>query len=314
MSFWNSLSAVLHIAIAYGMIYLIATLGEIVTQRSGIMNLGVEGMMMVGGFLAIYVTWKTGSPLLGLLIGIIGGAVLGGFHALVSIRFKASQVVSGLALTILGTGLANFFGTKSGYQGARLAEQMSVNRVKIPILGDIPYIGDIIFNQSPIVYVGIILTIAISIFLFKTRTGLRLRAVGENPAAADAAGIKVYRFQYMATIFGGAMSGLAGAYMTLSYSKGWETGAIMGAGWIAVALVIFAFWKPSLALLGSLFFGFLYALKFYSTDLGIRIPSEFLEMLPYALTIIILILVSRKGKESAGGPAALSVPYDREER
>lgn len=311
--FSTAIPAALSAAVATGVIYLFATLGEIITQRAGIMNLGVEGMVMFGAVMSALVATYTQNLLLATFAGMAAGALLAALHALISIRFKASQVVSGLALTILGVGAANFLGKQFGLVGNSLPT--FYGKVKLPLLGDIPFIGDILFNQNVLVYVGYVLVIVLSIFMFRTKPGMRLRAVGENPAAADAAGINVFGIQYGYTIFGGALAGLSGAYITLAYQKSFETGVSNGAGWLAVALVIFALWRPSLALLGSFLFGLVVAFQVRLSDFGLQaVPIQIVKIFPYLATILVMILISGKIRRSAGGPAALGVPYDREER
>ena len=300
-------------AIVCGTVYLFATLGEIITQRSGIMNLGAEGMVMFGAVASALVVTFTKNVFLGTLAGMAGGALLAAVHAFICIKLKASQVASGLTLTILGVGAGNFLGKQFKLVGNSVPA--TFKNIKIPLLGDIPVIGEILFNQNLLVYVGYILVIVLSIFMFKTRAGMRLRAVGENPAAADAAGINVFGIKYGYTIFGGALSGLSGAYLVLALQKSFQSDISGGAGWLAVALVIFALWRPALALLGSFMFGLIVSFQVRLSDFGLQnIPPEFIKMIPYAATIIVLILVSGKVRRSAGGPAALGVPYDREER
>lgn len=309
----NTVIGLLNYAVLCGTAYLFATLGEIITQRSGIMNLGLEGMVMFGAVCTAIVTTLTGSVLAGTVAGMLGGALLAALHAFICIRLKASQVASGLALTILGLGMANFLGKQFKLVGNSMP--VTYENIKIPLLGDIPVVGEILFNQNLLVYIGYILVIVLSVFLFKTKAGMRLRAVGENPAAADAAGINVFGIQYGYTIFGGALAGLSGVYFVLALQKSFQSNISGGAGWLAVALVIFALWRPSLALVGSFMFGLIVSFQVRLSDFGLQnIPPEFIKMIPYLATIVVLILISGKVRRSAGGPAALGVPYDREER
>lgn len=296
-------------AIDLGTIYLFATLGEIITQRSGIMNLGVEGMIMFGAIMSFIVVQATSSLLLAVLAGMIAAGLLAAVHAALSIKFKVSQVVSGLALTIAGVGLAKFLG--AGYINQNAIKHFPV--IKIPVIGE-NVVGRIIFEHSILVYLGYLLVPALSFFLFKTKQGMRLRAVGENPAAADAAGINVFGIRYFYTILGGMLAGLSGAYLALSYTRTWQLDPSNGAGWIAVALVIFALWRPSLALVGSLLFGFVSAMQSRLQTWGIDISVYFMQMLPYLATVAILIFISGRVKRFSSGPASLGVPYDREER
>ncbi|MBS6474786.1 MAG: ABC transporter permease [Clostridiales bacterium] len=302
--------AALQAAISISAVYLFATLGEILTQRSGVMNLGVEGMIMMGAVAACITASVTESLFLAVLASMLVAGIFAALHAFVSVTLKSSQVVSGLALTILGSGLARFLGAL-----LKLGKMpVSFENISLPLLGDIPYVGDILFNQNLLVYIGYVVTIVMSVVLFKTKLGIRIRAVGENPAAADAAGINVYGIRYACTIIGGSLAGLAGSCLALANYKAWETNLSNGAGWLAVALVIFALWKPFLAFAGSFLFGCITAMQTRLTLWGINIPDDLVEMVPYVLTIIVMILISGKIKKSSGGPAALGVPYDREER
>lgn len=306
----NAVEFTLARAVDLGTIYLFAAVGEIITQRSGIMNLGVEGMLLFGGIISFITTQATGSLVAGLLAGMLAGGLLALLHAVLSIRFKVSQVVSGLALATFGLGISQFIGSKFINQDA----VVRFLPVRIPLLADIPVIGPAFFNQTLMVYMGYALVILASIFLFKTKWGMRLRAVGENPAAADAAGINVFRYRYLATVCGGMLAGVSGAYLSLSTLGSWQVNPSGGAGWIAVALVIFALWKPALAFVGSILFGLVSAILARLNSWGVFVPLDFIEMLPYVASIVILIFVSGFVKKSTSGPASLGVPYDREER
>lgn len=310
MTVQDAIMTTLSAAISLGTVYLFAALGEILTERSGIMNLGVEGMILFGAISAYLTAGWTHSLLLGVLGGMLAGGILAGLHAVLSIRLKVSQVVSGLALATFGTGLAQFIGTKY----INSAAAVTFGKMRLPLLADIPVVGPALFNQSLLVYVGYLLVILLTLFLFKTKWGLRLRAVGENPAAADAAGVNVFAYRYFFTMAGGMLAGLSGAYITLSVNGNWQYNPSNGAGWIAVALVIFALWKPSLAMAGSILFGLVNALLIRLQIWGVTGMNDFMRMLPYLATVVILVIISGKVRRSASGPASLGIPYDREAR
>ncbi len=297
------------IAIKSSIAVLFATVGEIVTERSGVLNLGVEGMMLVGALAGFAVGHYTGNPFLAVSAGCLTGGFLSLIHALFTIRLQANQVLSGLALTILGTGLANFLGRSLiGEKGIRIRPET------IPYLGDIPVIGDIFFNQSPFAYGAYILVPLIWYILFKTKAGLILRAVGEDARSADAAGVHVALTRTIAIFVGGLFAGLAGSYLSLSYTPGWKETMTGGQGWIAIAMVIFCMWNPLLAFFGAFLFGGLTALQFFfqATSIDV-IPEYILKMLPYLLTIGVLVLVSRSGKRGrSASPADLGIPFSRE--
>lgn len=305
------LIAVLAAAITAGTPILFAALGEIFTERSGILNLGVEGMMLVGAVSGFMVAIKTGNPWFGVIGAMIAGGLLSSIHALLTVTLKANQVVSGLALTIFGTGL-------SGYIGRSLIGQPLENSFEAQPLGflaDIPYLGPILFNQDPLVYLSFIMVPIAWFFIFRTRMGLNLRSVGENPAAADSLGVSVSKTRYLYTIVGGMLAGLGGAYLSLAYAPAWMENMTAGRGWIAVALVIFAAWNPLYALVGAYMFGAISALGFRMQVLEITISPYFLSMLPYICTILVLIIVTRRSQTSGvGAPKALGLSYDREER
>ncbi len=315
---------ILQAGIVTGTILLFATLGEILAERSGVMNLGIEGMMLLGAMFAFKTAVGTGNPWLGLLYAALAGALLALLHAIVTVNFQADQVVSGLAVNFVGIGLAMVLG--EGLSKAGATSVLPV--ITIPGLSAIPILGPILFtNHSPLVYVGYLLTPAITFYVNRTRQGLHLRAVGEYPAAADALGINVARTRYLYVILGGAMAGLAGANISLAVSPGWFSDLTTGGlGWIAVGLVIFAQWNPWRAAAGSYLFAALRRLildlQIPTTLFGLQNPiyyapklSFFLQMVPYALVILILVIGSREAmKKRLGAPAALGVPYVRGER
>lgn len=307
----DAVPVILSAAITAGTPILFAALGEILCERSGVLNLGVEGMMLVGAVAGFSAAVVSGSPWLGLLAAMAAGGALSLVHAFLSITLRSNQVVSGLALTIFGTGLSSFLGKK--YIG--IPVPASFVKISIPLLKNIPLIGPALFEQDAMVYISLILVPVIWYYINKTRYGLNLRAVGENPSAADAAGINVSLIQYVYVFLGGALAGLGGAYLSLAYAPSWLENMVAGRGWIAVALVIFASWDPLKALIGSYIFGGLDILGFRLQTLGVMIPSFFLKMLPYIFTVVVLVITtSRKNRYVWMGPAALGQPYDREER
>ena len=309
--------------IATGTVLLFAAVGEIFAERAGVLNLGVEGMMLMGAVAGFSTTLSTGNPWIGLVVAMLVGGLLALLHAIVTIQLRADQVVSGLALTFLGTGLARVLG--EGLTNTNVAVLPSVT---IPVLSAIPIVGPIVFrNQSVLVYLGFILVPLAWFWIERTRPGLHLRAVGEAPAAADAQGIGVYRLRYAYVVIGGVLAGLAGATITLAVAPGWfGDQTVNGRGWIAIGLVIFARWNPIWAALGGYLFAaitpFTLALLGVDRIVGIENPflpgrsaTFFLDMLPYLFVIAVVILGSRGAlRRRLGAPAALGVPYVRGER
>ncbi|SDP22458.1 ABC transporter permease [Desulforhopalus singaporensis] len=288
-------------AVQSGTPILYATLGEILTEKSGVLNLGVEGVMILGALVGFLASKVTGSPLAGLLAAGAVGCVAAAVHGLVCLVFQGNQVVSGLALTILGTGVANYIGT--GYVG-QLAPGFAP--YPMPVLSQLPVVGTIFFNHDPLVYLSYFIPVVLFLFFSRTHHGLNIRAVGENPAAASAAGLNVAVYRWFGIIGGGFFMGLGGAYLSLAYTHLWTTNLTAGRGWIAVALVIFAFWKPGRAVFGAYLFGGIMALQLRLQASGTQLPSSILLMLPYALTIVVLVLSSWK-KGTSDEPAALGV-------
>jgi len=315
---------ILQAGVASGTVLLFATIGEIFSERAGVLNLGVEGMMLMGAMAAFSVAVSTGNPWLGLLAAMIVAGLLSLLHGVVSIHFQADQVVSGLTLTFLGTGLSLVLG-----EGLSKAGAISLlPAFPIPLLERIPAIGPIFFaNQSVLVYFGYLFFPAAWFFINRSRPGLHLRAVGEYPAAADALGINVYRQRYLYVFVGGVLAGLAGATISLAISPGWFSElTTSGQGWIAIGLVIFAQWDPIRAAGGAYAFGALRRLildlQGPTTLLGFANPfyynpylGFFLQMLPYAFTIVVLVIGSREAmRKRLGAPAALGVPYIRADK
>lgn len=318
------LIVVLQAGVATGTVLLFATLGEIFTERAGILNLGVEGMMLIGAMSAFSVASKTGNPWLGVLAAMLAAGLISQIHGFISINLQADQVVSGLSLTFLGVGISLVLGEGLSSAGAvALLPTFSV-----PLLKSIPILGPIFFNNHNImVYVGYVLFPLCWYYINRTRPGLHLRAIGEYPAAADALGINVYRLRYFYVFVGGLLCGLAGATISLATSPGWFSELTTGGqGWIAVGLVIFAQWNPIRAAFGAYIFG---ALRRLILDIqgplvifGFANPffynpyyGFFLQMLPYAFTIVVLVIGSREAmRKRIGSPAALGLPYIRGQR
>jgi ABC-type uncharacterized transport system permease subunit len=269
---------------------LLAALGELVTERSGVLNLGVEGMMVVGAIAGFAAAVTTGSPTLGFAAGAVAGALMAAVFAVLTLAMLANQVATGLALTIFGIGLSALVG--QSWVGLTLPPP---EKVDLPGLTDLPYVGRLLFGQDLIVYGSIGLVVLVAWFLRATRAGLILRAVGENPDSAHAIGHPVLRIRTLAVLFGGAMSGIAGAYLSVIYTPMWAENMTAGRGWIALALVVFAAWRPWRVLLGAYLFGVLTILQFHAQAMGIAVPSQFLAMLPYLATVVVLVLISRDG-------------------
>lgn len=288
-----------------------AAVGEIITERSGVLNLGVEGMMLIGALAGFAGTYFTCSPGIGILVAVLSGGCMALIHGFFSITLRLNQVVSGLALTILGTGLSNFLGRPLlGKTTLRLMNW------PVPFLSDLPVIGKIFFQQNILVYSAYIIIPLVSIVLYRTTIGLNIRSVGENPSAADTVGIHVTHIRYLCTFIGGCFAGLGGAYLSLGYIPGWKEQMTAGQGWVAIAMVIFAMWDPVKAVIGSLLFGFINALQFYFQITAMSwIPAYFLKMLPYLMTVAVLCIINiRQGRWfNTPPPAALLVPYEREE-
>lgn len=315
---------ILQAGVASGTVLLFATMGELFAERSGVLNLGVEGMMLIGAMTGYSVAIKTGNPWLGVLAAMLFAGAISQIHAYIVITLQADQVVSGLALTFLGTGISLVLG-----EGLSKAGTVSLMPTySIPLLSQIPILGPIFFaDQSILVYIGYLLVPLAWYYINRTRPGLHLRAVGEYPAAADALGINVFRMRYLYVFVGGLLAGLGGATISLAVSPGWFSELTTGGqGWIAVGLVIFAQWDPIRAAVGSYAFG---ALRRLILDiqgptvlLGFKNPfyynpywGFFLQMLPYAFTVIVLVIGSREAiRKRLGAPAALGDPYIRGER
>lgn len=313
MSFINILTFILTGAVTAGTPLLFATLGEIITEKVGQLNLGVEGMMLIGAVMGFSAALSTGNPVLGILTGMIAGACGALIFAFLTITLRANQIVSGLSLTIFGTGFSSFVGQRMVGQSLADSVRDTFAITKIPLLGDIPIIGQALFNQNILVYIGYVASIVLAIYLYKTKIGLNLRMVGENPGAADTAGISVSLYKYIHILMGGMLCGIGGAYMSLITVPSWQDNVTGGRGWIAVALVIFVTWNPYKAMLGSYFFGALSILGLYLQSY-VPIPQSIFDMLPYIATIFVLVMISLKKSKENNPPKALGEPYFREER
>ncbi len=298
-------------AIASGTSILLPALGEALTERSGVQNLGVEGMMLMGALFGYIVDIETGSIVLAFVAAIIAAMVLALAHAFLSITLRANQIVSGLAVTLFGSGLTAFIGKP--FVGATAPVVLS--RIPLPGLSQVPVLGQILFTQDPVVYASFILVPVLWYFIYRTRPGLNLRAIGESPATADAMGVGVASRRYLYTLVGGALAGVGGAYLSLGYTPTWVEGMTAGRGWIAVGLVVFGTWDPLRVLAGAYLFGFVDGFQLRAQGLGSTVPAFFLNMLPYLFTVIVVSLSSgERLQRRLGIPRALGLPYWREER
>ena len=302
--------SVLAAAITAGTPILYAALGELVTERAGVLNLGVEGIMLVGAVSGFIAAIAFENSWLGLAAAMLAGGATALIHGFLTISLRANQTVCGLALTLFGTGLSGYLG--KSYIGMPVPQPFVVQPV--PYLSDIPFIGPIVFNHDALVYVSYLIAPLLWLYLTRTRPGLYLRALGENPAAADALGINVFLLRYMYIIIGGMLCGAGGAYLSLAYAPSWLENMTAGRGWIAVGLVIFALWNPLRAMIGSYLFGGIDALGFHLQVKGVTLSPFFLAALPYIFTIVVLVAVMARRGGKLAAPGALGLPYDREAR
>lgn len=309
MDLMVNLTTILFTAVASGTIILYATLGEIITERSGILNLGIEGMMLVGAFFGYFVALHTQNLLLAVLGAAVVGGLMGLIHAFMTISMRANQVVSGLALTMFGQGVSSFFGID--LVGKTLP--ISFETIEIPLLSKLPLIGKILFSHNILVYIAFILPFIVWYIFNKTKWGLSIRSSGEEPLSSEIMGVKVIKVRYIATIVGGMLVGISGAYLSVGYSKLWVEGMTAGRGWITIALVIFSNWNPLIAYGGAYLFGGLSALGLNLQKLNIAFPIILLKSIPYLFTILFLLVISLKGKRS-NLPKALGLSYFRESR
>ena len=283
---------------------LIAALGELVTERSGVLNLGVEGMMVMGAVCAFAGAVTFDSTILGVLCGILAGVLMSALFALVVLGFAANQVGSGLALTIFGLGLSGLIGAP--FVGSR---RDPIGTLSIPGLSDLPYVGRILFQQDAFVYLSLAITLGVAVYLTRTRSGLTLRSVGENHTSAHGLGLPVLKTRLLAILFGGACAGLAGVYLSLVYTRFWSPGMTAGRGWIALALVVFAAWLPGWVLVGAYIFGAATVLQLHAQAAQWGIPSQALSAVPYLATILALLLLSIRHGRAIGAPGSLGTPF-----
>lgn len=297
---------ILTAAIKTGTPLLLVALGEMVCEKSGVLNLGQEGMMLMGAVCGFIAAFSTGSLMLGVLAAMAAGMLMSLLFGVISMHLRANQVATGLALTIFGTGLSAFVGssyvgqTVKGFQG-----------IQIPVLADIPFIGKLLFSHDLLIYVSWVLVLIVGWFCVRTRGGLILRAVGENPHNANAIGLPVLTVRYLAILFGGAMAGLAGSYMSLAYTPMWMENMTGGRGWIALALVVFASWKTKNLVLGAYLFGIASIMHLVLQGLGMKISPSLLAMLPYLATLVVMIFIgSNRMKEKLSAPMSLGQTFD----
>jgi simple sugar transport system permease protein len=282
------ISSLLISVVGAGTPLILAATGELVAEKSGVLNLGIEGMMLVGAITAFAVAHNTGNLPLAVLCAVIAGVLMSVIFGFLSLTMQANQTATGLALTIFGTGISALLG--AGYVGIA---GPTLPPLDIPVLSQLPFVGRVLFGYDALVYFAFVLLGAVAWFLSSSRWGLIVRAVGDAQDAAHAIGYKVIAIRYAATLFGGATAGLAGAYMSLSYSPMWAQGMTAGRGWVALALVVFAAWRPFWVLVGAWFFGGLMYLSLYVQGIGVPIPSPFVAALPYLGTVVVLVLISR---------------------
>jgi len=289
---------------------LFATLGAIIMERSGIINLGIEGLMLIGALTGFATALHTDSLALGVLVSFLSAMAAGSIHGVITVYLRGNQIVSGLSLTMFGIGLTALFG--------RSLVGLTIDgfgKTSIPLLSKIPVIGPALFTHDILVYFSVLLVIAIRIFFYKTKWGLYLRSVGENPAAADTSGVNVNAYRMAAVLVGSGLAGIGGGYLSLAYTPFWAENMSAGRGWIAVALVIFAQWNSTRALAGAYLFGGINAIQLRMQAMGTTISAHVLQMLPYIFTIVVLVIATmRLEKGSSPEPESLGLPYDREDR
>jgi len=282
-----------------------AAIGELVAERSGVLNLGVEGMMLIGTVTAFAVAFAGYPPVFAALAAAGAGALASLAFAFLALSLATNQYAAGLALTILGSGLSAFIGHDFGSSALK-----SIPKLHLPFLSDLPFIGPVLFHHDLMTYLALVVTGGIWWFLYRTKAGLVLRIVGESPESAHAIGYPVIRIRYLATMFGGAMAGLGGAYLALAYTPLWVENMTAGRGWIALALVVFATWRPGRVLLGAWLFGGVTVLQLYAQSLGVRLPTEALSALPYLATIVVLVVISRNPQTlRLNAPHSLAQPF-----
>jgi simple sugar transport system permease protein len=298
------LEAIILAVLAASTPLLLAATGELVTERAGVLNLGVEGMMIVGAACGFGGAFLSGSTFVGALCGILAGTALSLIFAIMTLGLAVNQVATGLALTILGIGLSGLIG--AGFVGERITP---APHLYVPGLTDIPLVGRILFGEDAFVYFSLLLIVGVSLFLYRSRAGLILRATGDNHVSAHALGYPVLKIRMLAVMFGGGCAGLAGAYLPLAYTPFFIPGMTAGRGWIALALVVFSSWLPSRLLIGAYLFGAVTILQLHAQGWGVGIPSQFMSALPYLATVIVLVLISRARTGGSTAPAALGTVF-----
>jgi simple sugar transport system permease protein len=299
------LEAIILSVIAASTPLLLAAAGELVVERAGVLNLGVEGMMIMGAACGFAGAYLTGSTLAGTFAGILAGVLMAAVFAALTLGLAVNQVATGLALTIFGLGLSGLIG--AGFVGQKIT---AAPQLYIPVLTDLPFIGRILFGQDAFVYFSIVLVLGIWWFLYSTRPGLVLRAIGDNHGSAHALGYPVLRLRVLAVLFGGACAGLAGAYLSLAYTPFFIAGMTAGRGWIALALVVFASWRPGRLAAGAYLFGAVTILQLHAQGAGVGIPPQLMSSLPYLATIIVLVAISRaRGAAGSAAPASLGLAF-----
>ncbi len=304
----DTLILILVAAVGAGTPLVYAALGELVAEKSGVLNLGVEGMMLIGAVTGFIAAAETGSIFLAAICGMAAGALMALIFGILTLTLMANQVASGLALTIFGVGLSAFLGLK--YTSVALA---GVPEIHLPLLSDLPVVGPLLFSYDLLVYLSLALFGAVTWFLYRTRGGLILRAIGESPRSGHALGFSVIRIRYLAVLFGGAMAGLGGVYLAVAYTPMWVEGMTSGRGWIALALVVFSTWRPQRVIAGAYLFGGVTIAQFHVQGFGVDIPAQLLSMLPYLATILVLVIISRDIKIiRLNAPASLGLTYHPE--
>ncbi len=321
MGFIESLSLFLQSAVQLGTPLLYGTLGGIMCEKSGHLNLGIEGMMLMGAVMGFFVGFHTANPALAIAAAFVAGAVGALIYAIVTVTFRGNQTVTGLVLSIFGTGFSSFVGQSLATESMPTSVTGPLAAIEIPLLSKIPILGNMLFDQSLYVHFGIIAAILMYVYFQKTRAGLNLRMIGENPGAADASGINISLYKYIHILIGGGLCGLGGGYLTLVYVPRWQNEMTSGMGWISVALIIFATWNPLKAIASAYLFGMLRSVGFKLQNVAIpffgheiSISSQLLDMLPYLMTIVVLIFIALRKKRENQPPAWLSNPYFREDR
>ncbi|MBQ2707121.1 MAG: ABC transporter permease [Clostridia bacterium] len=317
----NQISLFLQLTVQMGTPILLGTLGGILNEKVGHTNLGVEGMMLMGAVMGFMVGVNTSNPWLAMLAACLAGAIMSLVYAVVTVTFMGNHTVTGLVLTIFGTGLSGFLGQDLTQLNLPDPVKEVLGAKRVPGLADIPILGNMLFDQSIYIAISIVLSVILFVYMRYTKPGLCMRMIGENPGAADASGINITAYKYVHICLGGALCGLGGSYLSLAYAFRWQEQMTAGIGWIAVALVIFATWDPLKAIFGAYLFGAMRALALKIQNFSfplfgheVTIASQFLEMIPYIMTIVVLIFITLRKKKEYQAPASLGLSYFREDR